>query len=170
MGTSSDILKARILIVDDKEANVQLIAGMLRVAGYTCVQSTTDPTKVCDLHRMNRYGLILLGTCLYILNILGIAILMSTISDNQQQALVGTFFFAMPTLFLSGFAFPIGSMPPPMQWFSHLIPLRYYLVIIRASFLKGVPMAVLWPQLAALAAASLTLLTISVVTFHKSLD
>jgi ABC-2 type transport system permease protein len=116
------------------------------------------------------YGLILLGTCLYILNILGIAMLMSTISDNQQQALVGTFFFAMPTLFLSGFAFPIGSMPPPMQWFSHLIPLRYYLVIIRASFLKGVPMAVLWPQLAALAAASLTLLTISVVTFHKSLD
>src|ERR1700681_3192304 len=60
MVTSADILNARILVVDDKEANVQLIEGMLRVAGYTCVQSTTDPTKVCDLHRANRYGLILL--------------------------------------------------------------------------------------------------------------
>src|ERR1700681_4439259 len=60
MVTSADILNARILVVDDKEANVQLIEGMLRVAGYTCVQSTTDPTEVCALHRTNRYGLILL--------------------------------------------------------------------------------------------------------------
>jgi ABC-2 type transport system permease protein len=116
------------------------------------------------------YGLMLVGTCLYILSILGVAMFMSTISDNQQQALVGTFFFAMPTLFLSGFAFPISSMPPVLRWFSYLIPLRYFLVIIRASFLKGVGMRVLWPQLAALAAGSLTLLTISVIRFHKSLD
>lgn len=116
------------------------------------------------------YGLMLVGTCLYILSILGVAIFMSTISENQQQALVGTFFFAMPTLFLSGFAFPISSMPPLLQWFSYLIPLRYFLVIIRASFLKGVGLRVLWPQLAALAAASLALLLITVVRFHKSLD
>ena len=60
MVTAADILNARILVVDDKEANVQLIEGMLRMAGYTCVQSTTDPTEVCGLHRTNRYGLILL--------------------------------------------------------------------------------------------------------------
>src|ERR1700704_150719 len=60
MVTSADILDARILVVDDKEANVQLIEGMLRGAGYTCVRSTTDPTEVCGLHRTNRYGLILL--------------------------------------------------------------------------------------------------------------
>jgi serine phosphatase RsbU (regulator of sigma subunit) len=60
MVTSADILKAKILVVDDKEANVKLIEGMLRVAGYTCVQSTTDPHEVCELHRKNRYGLILL--------------------------------------------------------------------------------------------------------------
>lgn len=57
---SSDILKAEILIVDDKAANIQLLEGMLRVAGYTAVHSTTDPTEVCGLHRRNRYGLILL--------------------------------------------------------------------------------------------------------------
>jgi serine phosphatase RsbU (regulator of sigma subunit) len=60
MVTSADILNARILIVDDKEANVQLIEGMLRVAGYTSVHSTVDPNQVCNLHRENRYGLILL--------------------------------------------------------------------------------------------------------------
>jgi serine phosphatase RsbU (regulator of sigma subunit) len=56
----TDILNGRILIVDDKEVNVRLLEGMLRVAGYTSVQSTMDPNEVCQLHRRNRYGLILL--------------------------------------------------------------------------------------------------------------
>ncbi|HTE93436.1 MAG TPA: diguanylate cyclase [Bradyrhizobium sp.] len=57
---SADILNARILVVDDKEANVRLLEGMLRGAGYACVESTTDPNQVCELHRKNHYGLILL--------------------------------------------------------------------------------------------------------------
>lgn len=60
MVNSSGILAATILIVDDKEANVQLLRGMLRVAGYTSVHSTTDPNAVCALHRTNHYSLILL--------------------------------------------------------------------------------------------------------------
>src|SRR5580692_1945925 len=60
MVSLADILNARILVVDDKEANVRLIEGMLRVAGYTCVQSTTEPKEVCALHRENHYSLILL--------------------------------------------------------------------------------------------------------------
>jgi CheY-like chemotaxis protein len=60
MLSSDDILNARILVVDDKEANVRLIEGMLRVAGYGCVESTTDPNAVRELHRKNHYSLILL--------------------------------------------------------------------------------------------------------------
>jgi serine phosphatase RsbU (regulator of sigma subunit) len=60
MVSSADILNARILVVDDKEANVRLIEGMLRVAGYASIESTTDPSLVCELHRKNRYSLILL--------------------------------------------------------------------------------------------------------------
>src|SRR5580693_5451047 len=60
MVTAADILNAKILVVDDKEANVRLIEGMLRVAGYTSVHSTTDPNEVCELHRNNHYGVILL--------------------------------------------------------------------------------------------------------------
>src|ERR1700719_3549417 len=60
MVSSADILNAKILVVDDKEANIRLIEGMLRVAGYASVHSTTDPNKVCELHCKDRYGLILL--------------------------------------------------------------------------------------------------------------
>jgi serine phosphatase RsbU (regulator of sigma subunit) len=60
MVSQADILNAGILIVDDQEANVILLEGMLRIAGYVCVDSTTDPAEVCELHRKNRYSLILL--------------------------------------------------------------------------------------------------------------
>ena len=60
MVSPADILNARILVVDDLEANVRLLEGMLRIAGYTSIESTTDPTQVCELHRKNRYSLILL--------------------------------------------------------------------------------------------------------------
>jgi len=60
MVSAADILNASILVVDDKEANLRLIEGMLRIAGYTCVESTTDPNAVCELYRKNRYSLILL--------------------------------------------------------------------------------------------------------------
>jgi serine phosphatase RsbU (regulator of sigma subunit) len=60
MVSSADILNAKILVVDDKEANVLLIEGMLRIAGYTSVHSTTDPNQVCELHRKEHYSLILL--------------------------------------------------------------------------------------------------------------
>ena len=60
MISPTDILSAKLLVVDDKEANVLLIEGMLRVAGYTSVHSTTDPSQVCDLHRRERFSLILL--------------------------------------------------------------------------------------------------------------
>src|ERR1700674_583303 len=60
MASSTDILNSRILVVDDQEVNVRLLEGMLRIAGYTSVESTTDPNEVCELHRANHYGLILL--------------------------------------------------------------------------------------------------------------
>ncbi len=60
MVSPADILNARILVVDDREANVRLLEGMLRIAGYTSIESTTDPTQVCELHRKRRYALILL--------------------------------------------------------------------------------------------------------------
>jgi CheY-like chemotaxis protein len=60
MISASDILRGKVLIVDDKKVNVLLLERMLRAAGYACVTSTMDPGEVCELHRKNRYDLILL--------------------------------------------------------------------------------------------------------------
>ncbi len=116
------------------------------------------------------YVLLGIGTSVFLLSILGVALLISTISSTQQQAMIASFFFVMPAITLSGFSFPISAMPRAMQWFTYLDPLRFYLVIIRSSFLKGGDWGVMWSQIFALVVVATVLLAISVQRFHKSLD
>jgi ABC-2 type transport system permease protein len=113
---------------------------------------------------------LLLGTSLYLLSVLGIGLLISTLCRTQQQAFATNFFVINPAFILSGFSFPIASMPAVMQWLSKINPMTYYLVVIRGTFLKGVGLAVLWPQMAALAGLGVVLLGLSVLRFRKSLD
>jgi ABC-2 type transport system permease protein len=115
-------------------------------------------------------AVLLFGTVLFLLSMLGVGLLISTISATQQQAMVSAFFFNMPAITFSGFGFPISSMPEALQKLSYLDPLRYFLVVLRGVYLKGVGLEVLWPQLLAMVAIGVTLLTISVFRFHKSLD
>ena len=111
-----------------------------------------------------------LGTVLFLFNTLSVGLLISTLCSTQQQAFASAFFFLNPAFILSGFAFPISSMPRAMQWITSLDPLRYFLVILRGTFLKGVGLDILWPQMAALACLTTVLLTIGVLRFRKSLD
>jgi ABC-2 type transport system permease protein len=113
---------------------------------------------------------LLLGTSLYLLSVLGIGLLISTVCLTQQQAFATNFFVINPSFILSGFSFPIASMPVFMQWLSYINPMSYYLIVIRGTFLKGVGLSVLWPQMLALAALGVALLGLSVLRFHKSLD
>ena len=83
--------------------------------------------------------------------------------------MVTAFFFIMPAVSFSGFGFPISTMPQWMQYLSYLIPLRYFLIVLRGTYLKGVGMETLWPQMAAMA-GWLSLLTIAILRFHKALD
>ncbi|WP_415909059.1 ABC transporter permease [Oleiharenicola sp. Vm1] len=113
--------------------------------------------------------LLLLGVALFLLSTLGIGLFISTVSQTQQQAMMTTFFFFFPAMLFSGFIFPIANMPAVFQWLSLLDPLRYMLVIIRGVFLKGVGFGVLWPQLAALLALGVVVMTFAVRRFHKNL-
>lgn len=113
---------------------------------------------------------LLLGTSLFLLCVLAIGLLISTVCKTQQQAFASNFFVLNPMFILSGFSFPISSMPVALQWLTYLNPLRYFLVIIRATYLKGVGIDVLWPQMAALAALGLGLFALAVLRFRKSLD
>lgn len=117
-------------------------------------------------------SVLLLVACgaLFLLTTLGAGLFISTISHTQQQAVMATFFFAMPAIMLSGFAFPIANMPLPIQLLTYLDPMRYFMEIVRGIFLKGVGAAVLWPQMLSLFVYGVIVLTLSVARFHKHLD
>jgi ABC-2 type transport system permease protein len=113
--------------------------------------------------------LLLLAMCLtYVLCTLSLGLFISTISETQQQAMMtATFFFLMPMIYLSGFIFPIENMPAAIQPVTYLIPLRYFLVIVRGIFLKGIGLELLWPQAAALAGWGAVVLTLAVIRSRK---
>lgn len=108
------------------------------------------------------------ATSLYLMSTLGIGLLISTISRTQQQAMMSAFFYYFPAMLLSGFVFPIGNMPEAVQWLTYLNPLRYFLVIIRGIFLKGVGPEILWPQMAALFILGTVTLWVATRRFHKT--
>ena len=114
-------------------------------------------------------GLLFLGTALHLLTILGIGLLISTVSRTQQQAMMTTFFFFMPAILLSGFLFPIANMPQAVRWLTYLNPMRYFLVILRGVFLKGIGMGILWPQMVALALIGVGTLAFTSKRIHKTL-
>jgi ABC-2 type transport system permease protein len=111
-----------------------------------------------------------LATCLFLLSTLGTGLFISTVSKTQQQAMMTTFFFILPFFMLSGFVFPIANMPTVVQWLTYLNPLRYFLVIIRGIFLKGVGIDILWPQYAALTVLGIAVFAGAVGRFRKRLD
>jgi len=114
--------------------------------------------------------LLLFGsTALFLMSSLGIGLLISTVSRTQQQAMMSAFFVIFPAMLLSGFAFPIESMPQVVQWITCLNPMRFFLVIIRSIFQKGVGIEILWPQLLALLILGVTILSSAVLRFKKTL-
>ncbi|MFA5176546.1 MAG: ABC transporter permease [Candidatus Omnitrophota bacterium] len=113
--------------------------------------------------------LLLLSTCVYLFTTLGIGLFISTISSTQQEAMMSVFLFYMPTMLLSGFAYPIANMPQWIQWFTLVNPLRYFMVIVRSLFLKGVGIEVLWPQLIPLIIMGILVITFSAFRFRRSL-
>jgi ABC-2 type transport system permease protein len=109
------------------------------------------------------------GVIFFLFNSVGLGLLISTVSTTQQQAMMaGTFFFT-PAILLSGLVFPIPNMPLAVQYLTLLNPLRYFIIIIQDVFLKGVGLAVLWPQLVGLALLGIGLLTLSVFRFREHL-
>ncbi|OGP78628.1 MAG: ABC transporter permease [Deltaproteobacteria bacterium RBG_16_49_23] len=110
---------------------------------------------------------LLLGNLLFLVSSVGIGLFISTISLTQQQAQISTFFFMNPAFILSGFAFPLENMPEWLQYITYINPLRYFLTIIRGTFLKGVGLDVLWPQMLALVVLGGVMITLSSMRFKK---
>jgi ABC-2 type transport system permease protein len=112
---------------------------------------------------------LLMAMCVvYLLTTLGLGLFVSTISATQQQAMMtSSFFFLIPMVFLSGFVFPIENMPEWIQPVTYLIPLRYFLIILRGVFLKGIGLETLWPQALALFGWGVGILTLAILRSSK---
>jgi len=106
----------------------------------------------------------------FVLSSLGLGLLISTVSKTQRQAQMLNFFTNLPQTLLSGFIFPIATMPAWAQWISTIIPQRYFLEIVRGVYLKGSGIQYLWPQVTALCVLSGLLFLAGALSFHRRLD
>jgi len=182
----TSLLLTSIAIIREKEAGTmeQLIVTPLK--SYEFIMGKTIPYIIVSLVQMigvvifaifwfdiplkGSILLLFFATALFLLSTLGIGLFISTISSTRQQAMMTTFFFIMPFLMLSGFIFPIANMPQVVQWLTYLNPLRFFLVIIRGIFLKGVGLEVLWHQCVALAILGIIVFSGAIRLFKKRLD
>lgn len=111
--------------------------------------------------------LLLVASVLFLLSGLGVGLFISTISNTQQEAFMSSFLIFQPTMLLSGFMFPVSSMPDLFQWLTLLNPLRHYLEIVRGIFLKGAGLADLWSQYLALLVMGSVILWFASTRFRK---
>jgi len=146
------------------------IAPYVLIALFNTVEVLLVGTLWFGVPVRGSLGLLFLLSGLFLTSSLGIGLLISTIAQTQQQAMMLTWFTLLPTVFLSGFFFPLAAMPPLLQLVSRFIPLRYYLAIIRSILLKGVGAASLTEEIIALAILGGLALTGAVLRFRKTLD
>ena len=151
----------------------ELIVGKLLPYGVIALVDVLLVTAVAvfwfEVPLRGSFWLLLAMSLLYVLCTLALGLLISTVSDTQQQAMMtATFFFLTPMIYLSGFIFPIENMPRVIQYATFLIPLRYFLVIVRGIFLKGIGLTLLWPQAAAMCAWGIAVLALAVARSRKT--
>jgi ABC-2 type transport system permease protein len=114
--------------------------------------------------------MIILISGLFVTSGLGIGLFVSAIANTQQEAMLTVFMTLLPSIFLSGFFFPLQAMPQVLQWVSYAMPLRYYLVIIRSLLIKGVGVEAVQSDIIALAIFGFGIMTLAALRFRKRLD
>jgi ABC-2 type transport system permease protein len=180
------LLLTSIAVIREKEAGTMEQLIVTPVKSYEFILGKTIPYIVISLIQLTvvilvavtwfeiplagSIPLLFFAACLFLMSTLGIGLFISTISVTQQQAMMTTFFFILPFFMLSGFVFPIANMPVVVQWLTYLNPLRYFLVILRGIFLKGVGLDVLWPQYLFLAILGGLVFSGAIARFKKRLD
>jgi ABC-2 type transport system permease protein len=115
-------------------------------------------------------SLLLLLSALFLVTTLGIGLFISTVANTQQEAMLTTMFTIMPSIFLSGFFFPLAAMPQILQIISYVVPLRYFLIIARGIVLKGVGVEAIYPEVIALSIFAVVIMSAAAIRFRKRLD
>lgn len=152
----------------------ELIVGKLTPYVLICFLNTIEVLVVgVVLFNVEIHGsvvLLLALTALFLVTTLGTGLFISSIANTQQEAMLTTIFFMLPSIFLSGFFFPLAAMPIWLQIISLFIPLRYFLIIARGIVVKGVGLEALWPEVLALIVFAIGIMGLAISRFRKSLD
>jgi len=114
--------------------------------------------------------LLLALTGLYLLPTLGYGLVISTVAQTQQQAQLMIMPIIMPAFMLSGYIFPISSLPTVLQWAGALLPTTYFIYVMRAVVIKGVGLSLIMPQTIVLAVFGVAMLALAAWRFRKRLD
>jgi ABC-2 type transport system permease protein len=114
-------------------------------------------------------GTFALGAALFLLVTLGMGVLVSTVSQNQGQAIQLAFMLLLPQVLLSGLIFPVSSMAAGVRWISYVLPLTYFIEISRGVMLKGMPISGLWEPIGLLALLAVVVFGLAVVRFRRDL-
>jgi ABC-2 type transport system permease protein len=147
------------------------VAPYLAVGFASVIGVILEARLVFHVPLRGSLGLLLLEGLLFILVSLSLGILISARTSSQRVAMMGALVGTMlPTMLLSGFIFPLESMPWPLQALSVIVPARWFVLVARSIMLKGVGMAYLWRPTLVLLAMALVLLTASTRAFHERLD
>jgi ABC-2 type transport system permease protein len=152
------------------ELLVGKITPYVLIAFWDTIEILLVGTIVFNVPINGSVPLLLLLSGLFLVTTLGIGLFISTIAHTQQEAMMTALFFLLPNIFLSGFFFPIAAMPVVLQWITYVVPLRYFLDIVRAIVLKGAGAEALWPDIIALVIFGLLIMGAASRRFRKSLD
>ncbi|RMH45389.1 MAG: ABC transporter permease [Alphaproteobacteria bacterium] len=142
-----------------------LLIGAVQVVVVLAVART-----VFDVPFVGSLRLLVGGILIFVVALVLLGYTISTFSRTQMQAMQLTFFFFLPSILLSGFAFPFRGMPLWAQWLGELLPLTHFLRVVRAVMLKGANVAAIADELAALAVFAVLYATLALLRFRRTLD
>ncbi|MEW5986132.1 MAG: ABC transporter permease [Chloroflexota bacterium] len=152
----------------------ELIVGKVTpyvlIAFFDMLEILIAGVIIFDVPINGSISLLLALSALFIVTALGMGIFISTLAQTQQEAMLLTWFTLLPTIFLSGFFFPLAAMPRVLQWISYAIPLRYFLIVVRGIILKGAGLEALQPEVIALTIFGVVVMTAAALRFRKRLD
>jgi ABC-2 type transport system permease protein len=155
-------------------SSLELVVGKLApyvlIAAFDMVEILVAGVLIFGVPINGSLPLLLLLSGLFLVTTLGLGLFVSTLANTQQEAMLTSMFFLLPAIFLSGFLFPLESMPWYLQAVSYIIPLRYFLVIVRGIMLKGVGIDMLWNEVIALCIFAVVIMGGAALRFHKRLD
>jgi ABC-2 type transport system permease protein len=152
------------------ELIVGKVAPYVVLTFFDLVEVLLIGTLVFDVPIRGSLSLLLALSILFLVGSLAVGILISTAANTQMEAMMLSFLFLMPSIFLSGFFFPLDAMPLALQGVSYIVPLRYMLIITRSIILKGVGLEILRSQVLALVIFGVIVITMAARRFRKRLD